>query len=216
MIANWIPADWPAPSSIVAGMTTRDGDIDHLPEEPKWLHQVHGSTVLHSNDAAFAAGPPDADAVISTVAGEVIAVRTADCLPVLLCSGNGDEIAAAHCGWRSLSGGLIANTIEKMATSPNELIAWFGAAISQSAFEVGDDVRDAFLASDEDAAGCFERNDDERWQADLYGLARRKLAKSGVENVHGGGLCTYTDSERFFSFRRDRDRGRMISFIYRL
>jgi YfiH family protein len=212
---NWIAAEWSAPSKIVAGMTTRDGDLCHLPGEPKWLNQVHGSTALLSTDPSFEIGRPNADAVISRSRGEVIAVRTADCLPVLLCSRTGDEVAAAHCGWRSLSADLLANTIGLMATPASELIAWFGAAISQSAFEVGDEVRDAFLSADPNAARCFERNDNDRWQADLYALARQKLAKSGVENVHGGGLCTYTDSDRFFSFRRARDSGRMISFIYR-
>ncbi len=211
-----ISADWPAPSNIVAGTTTRTGSSDELPSEPLWLQQVHGAAVLQSGDPAFDDGPPDADAVISSKANEVIAVRTADCLPVLLCGMAGDEIAAAHCGWRGLAADVLANTIEAMQTPASDLIAWFGPAISQVAFEVGEDVRDAFMAADSTASSCFEANERGRWQADLYALARQKLAKSGVTQVFGGGLCTYTDATRFFSYRREGETGRMVTFIYRL
>ena len=135
---------------------------------------------------------------------------------VLLCGKEGNEIGAAHCGWRGLAAGVLANTIEAMQTPASDLIAWFGPAISQAAFEVGDDVRDAFIAADSHAASCFEPNERGCWQADLYALARQVLTRSGVEEVHGGGLCTYADSDRFFSYRRDGQTGRMTSFIYRL
>ena len=216
MSADWIRAEWPAPTNIVAGTTTRKGDISTLPGEPIWLNQVHGATVLRTSDPAFSHGPPDADAVITANAGEVIAVRTADCLAVLLCSNSGDEIAAAHCGWRSLAADILAVTVDAMMTPAGELIAWFGPAISQPAFEVGDDVRDVFVEADADSSECFELNERGRWQADLYGLARRKLAAAGVTRVFGGGLCTYTDSDRFYSYRRDGSTGRMVSYIYRL
>ncbi len=216
MNADWICADWPAPPNVIAGTTTRAGGIGELPSEPLWLNQVHGAAVVKTGDPAFDSGPPDADAVISCNANEVIAVRTADCLPVLLCGKEGNEIGAVHCGWRGLAAGVLANAIAAMQTPASDLIAWFGPAISQAAFEVGDDVRDAFMTADSHAAGCFEPNERGRWQADLYALARQVLARSGVEEVHGGGLCTYADSDRFFSYRRDGQTGRMTSFIYRL
>ena len=216
MSVEWVRADWPAPANIIAGTTTRAKGVNELPSEPIFLNQVHGADVLKVGDPAFDSGPPDADALISSRANEVIAVRTADCLPVLFCSNEGNEIAAAHCGWRGLVAGVLANTIEAMQTPASDLIAWLGPAISQAAFEVGDDVRDAFTAVDRHAASCFEANERGRWQADLYALAHQQLTRSGVEKVHGGGLCTYTDSTRFFSYRRDGDTGRMVSFIYRL
>lgn len=216
MSADWIRADWPGPATVVAGTTLRASGASELPSEPLWLNQVHGATVLRSDDPAFGENPPDADASISSAANEVIAVRTADCLPVLICTNAGDEIAVAHCGWRGLAAGILANTVAAMQAPPAELVAWFGPAISRAAYEVGDDVRDAFVVEDEAAAGCFEPNDRGRWQADLYGLARLKLAVAGVTEIYGGGFCTFTDSDRFFSHRRDGTTGRMVSFIYRL
>lgn len=216
MSVEWVRADWPAPANIIAGTTTRAKGVNELPSEPIFLNQVHGADVLKVGEPAFDSGPPNADALISSRANEVIAVRTADCLPVLFCSNEGNEIAAAHCGWRGLVAGVLANTIEAMQTPASDIIAWLGPAISQAAFEVGDDVRDAFTAADRHAANCFEANERGRWQADLYALAHQQLTRSGVEKVHGGGLCTYTDSTRFFSYRRDGETGRMVTFIYRL
>jgi YfiH family protein len=213
--ADWISPDWPAPGNVAAGTSTRAASLDELPATPRWLKQVHGATVIHSQDPAFAAGPPEADAVISTQANDILAVRTADCLPVLLCSRAGDEIAAVHCGWRSLAADILAQTTGKMQAPSGELLAWLGPAISQDAFEVQDDVRDAFVSQDEQAAACFLANERGRWQADLYELARRKLAQSGVSHVFGGGLCTYADPQRFYSYRRDGDTGRMVTFIVR-
>jgi len=213
--SDWIRPEWPAPPQIAAGTSTRTADLDELGAVPKYLKQVHGATVLDSRDPSFSAGPPEADAIISTETGDIVAVRTADCLPVLLCSQAGDEIAAVHCGWRSLAADILAATIGRMQTKPGQILAWMGPAISQAAFEVQDDVRDAFVSQDEAAACCFERNERGRWQADLYALARQKLAASGVQRVFGGGLCTHTDAERFFSYRRSGDAGRMVSFIVR-
>lgn len=216
MSADWIHAEWPVADNIVAGTTTRESGMPDFPAEPLWLNQVHSATVLSAGDPAFGDLPPDADALIATRAHDVIAVKTADCLPVLLCSKSGDEIAVAHCGWRGLAAGLLANTIGAMTTSPIDLLAWFGPAISQAAYEVGDEVREAFVAVDGEAAACFESNKNGRWQADLYGLARLKLAAAGVTQIFGGGLCTFNEPERFFSYRRERSTSRIISFIYRL
>ena len=216
MSTDWIHADWPVAENIVAGATTRESGLPDLPAEPLWLNQVHGTTVLSAGDPAFGDMPPDADAIIASKAHDVIAVKTADCLPVLLCSKSAHEIAAAHCGWRGLAAGVLANTVAAMATPPDELLVWFGPAISQAAYEVGDEVREAFVSVDGEAAACFASNDNGRWQADLYGLARLKLAAAGVTQIFGGGLCTFTDSERFFSYRRERSAGRIISFVYRL
>jgi hypothetical protein len=216
MGAEWIKADWPAPSHIVAGTTTRTGDVNKIAAEPRRLQQVHGTSVIRTSDPAFQSGVPDADAVISREVNEVIAVRTADCLPVLLCSELGEEIAAVHCGWRGLAADILASTIDAMHMPAADLMAWFGPAISQQAFEVQDDVRDAFVSADENSRACFETNERGRYQADLYGLAILKLRTAGVVRIYGGGLCTYSDPERFYSYRRDGSTGRMTSFIYRL
>lgn len=213
--ADWIRPEWPAPPQVVAGTSTRAADLDELGAVPKYLTQVHGATVLDSQDPEFAAGAPEADAIISTKTGDIVAVRTADCLPILLCSQTGDEVAAVHCGWRSLAADILAATVSRMRTPPGQILAWLGPAISQAAFEVQDDVRDAFVSQDPAAACCFERNGRGRWQADLYALARQKLAAAGIRSVSGGGLCTHTDAERFFSYRRSGDTGRMVSFIVR-
>jgi YfiH family protein len=237
-MTGWIEADWPAPTEIVAGSTTRIGGVSTgahgslnlgahvgddpvavrenrrrfvemcaLGEEPDWLTQVHGTGVHVAGEGK--AG--EADAVISR--GEAVAVLTADCLPLLLCATSGEEFAAIHGGWRGLAAGIIDATVSRMQTSPGELLAWFGPAISQPAFEVGAEVRDAFLERDGGAGVCFETNDRSRLQADLYGLARRQLELAGVSAVYGGRWCTYNDAERFFSYRRDGQCGRMATFV---
>lgn len=246
MSVNWLHADWPAPPSIVAGVTTRVGgasvgkyaslnlaahvgDVPErvcrnrsqfvamcgLPGEPRWLDQVHGTRVVHVEALSAGNGAPEADAIIAERGDVVCAVMTADCLPILLCSMDGLEIAAVHGGWRGLANGIIEATVESMSNPSNSLIAWLGPAISQAAFEVGNDVRDAFLNDNMDAGGWFAANQYGRWQADLCGLARQRLATAGVTEVYGGGLCTYGDEERFFSYRRDGQCGRMASFIFR-
>ena len=243
MPPDWIAADWPAPDVIVAGTSTRVGGVSTdrfdslnvgahvgddaanvaenrrrliesagMPGEPRWLRQVHGTGISTASDDA---GSPRADAAITTAAGDVLVIMTADCLPVLLCASDGNELAAAHCGWRSLAGGILGKTVAAMRSEPADLLAWLGPAISQAAFEVGNDVRDAFLAGSPVAEQHFEPNDRGRWQADLYGLARLKLAESGVLRVSGGGRCTFSESEKFFSYRRDGETGRMASFIFR-
>lgn len=214
MSDGWISAAWPAPPDIVAGTTLRDS-LFALPAEPQWLNQVHGTRAVRWGTADFDAGPPDADAVIADRPNACCAVRTADCLPILLCAVDGVEIAAIHAGWRGLAAGVVEQTIAAMSTPARQLMAWFGPAISQPAYEVGSEVRQAFLAADKDADKAFARNDRGRWQADLFGLATQRLNRAGVGRIFGGGLCTYADPVRFCSYRRDKDPGRMLSFVYR-
>jgi len=237
-------AEWPAPEGVVAGCTTRSGGVssgtyaslnlgDHvgdreadvaenrrrlvaaaaLPAEPSWLRQVHGAgvAVLEPGTSAM----PEADASVSLDGRSTLGILTADCLPVLLCSVSGASTAALHCGWRSLSAGIVAQTVARIRDDCGDLLAWMGPAISQAAFEVGDEVRDSFLAGVEDAAACFVPNENGRWQADLYGLARRFLQAAGVHRIYGGNGCTYAQGERYFSYRRDGQTGRMASYIAR-
>jgi len=215
MSAEWLPAAWPAPAGILAGTTLRANSNFELPAEPLWLKQVHGARVVHCASSEFGSSPPEADASVADYPGAICAVRTADCLPILLCSTDGREIAAAHGGWRGLAAGIAENTVRAMATAPQQLLAWLGPAIAQPAFEVGDEVREAFLAHDASAAAAFIENSRGRWQADLYLLAKQRLAAVGVQAVFGGGLCTYSDPERFYSYRRDSRTGRLVSFVYR-
>lgn len=214
MSDGWLRADWPAPAGVIAGTTLRDSRYE-LPAAAPQLQQVHGTTVVRAGSAVFESGPPDADAIIADTPGSICVVRTADCLPILFCSRDGQEIAAAHAGWRGLVGGIVEATVAAMRAPAGELITWFGPAISQAAFEVGAEVRDAFLAADAAAGLAFTRNDRGRWQADLYLLASQRLRRAGVSEVHGGGLCTYDDAEQFYSYRRDGTTGRLLSFVYR-
>ncbi|MDH3350376.1 MAG: peptidoglycan editing factor PgeF [Gammaproteobacteria bacterium] len=214
MNSGWIRADWPAPGGVLAGTTLR-GSRFELPAEPQWLNQVHGADVVYAGSPDFDEGPPNADAIVTDKAGVCCAVRTADCLPLLLCSAHGTEIAAVHGGWRGLAAGVIEKTIAAMSTPPGNILAWLGPAISQSAFEVGGEVRAAFLSDDAAAVDAFTVNDRGRWQADLYKLAAQRLTRAGVSRVFGGGLCTHADAERFYSYRRDGETGRMVSFIFR-
>ena len=214
MSADWIRADWPAPDGVIAGTTLRDTDFE-LPAEPQWLNQVHGSRVVRHGSEDFDDGRPDADAIVADRAGAICVVRTADCLPILLCSTDGTEIAAVHGGWRGLAAGVIEATVAAMSTRPKDILAWFGPAISQAAFEVGPEVRDAFLATNPLATTAFVRNDRGRWQADLYMLAAQQLERLRVASLFGGGFCTYTDDKRFYSFRRDGETGRLLSFVFR-
>jgi purine-nucleoside/S-methyl-5'-thioadenosine phosphorylase / adenosine deaminase len=209
---DWIAADWPAPENIVAGTTLRGHDLSSLPLSGKqcWLRQVHGTKVV---SAGHFDTPPEADGSTGRGTGNVCVVCTADCLPVLMCSTDGSVFAAAHAGWRGLAAGVIENTLAKLEVDPADLLVWLGPAISQPSFEVGDKVREAFLQVDPDADTCFEVNSRQRWQADLYGLARRRLNAAGVRNIFGGSFCTYLDEERFFSYRRDPGCGRLVSFV---
>jgi polyphenol oxidase len=187
-----------------------------LPDEPAWMEQVHGVQVL---DLDAAPTPPErgscADAAVTRRANRVCVVQVADCLPVLLAVRDGSAVAAAHAGWRGLAAGVLEATVERLAVQPSRLIAWLGPAIGPAHFEVGDEVRQAFLAGDAGAAGSFAANARGRWQCNLPDLARRRLAALGVNAVFGGQWCTSADAPRFFSYRRDGRCGRMAALIWR-
>ena len=187
----------------------------HLPGEPSWLNQVHETGVVEVN-AQSAAGieVPTADAAFTRDLRRVCCVMTADCLPVFFADQAGSVVGLAHAGWRGLAAGILERTIQAMDVAPSKLMAAFGPAISAAAFEVGDEVRAAFMAANSHAAGAFSPNARGRWQADLYALARLTLASAGVTRVYGGGVCTYGESERFFSHRRSAPCGRMASMIW--
>jgi len=236
---GFIP-DWPAPANVRSLQTTRHGGIsvapydslnlgDHvgdnpfavarnrlllnrlMPSEPVWLEQVHGTQVVNAD---LASCRPCGDAAVARRPGSVCVVMTADCLPVLLCDEAGTVIGAAHAGWRGLCDGVIEATVREMNVAPEKLLAWLGPAISQPAFEVGAEVRAAFMAKDPQAASAFVPGVDGKWQADLYHLARRRLQMLGIERIYGGEFCTFRDPQRFFSYRRDGITGRMGSFIW--
>jgi YfiH family protein len=185
-----------------------------LPTEPAWIEQVHGTGVLELDSAAAPASAAPADAVISRSAGAVCVIQVADCLPVLFASRDGSAVAAAHTGWRGLAAGVLEATVRQLGTDPGALLAWLGPAIGVRYFEVGGEVRAAFLAQDSGAAGAFTPNARGRWQCDLVALARRRLAALGVGAVWGGDWCTYADPIRFFSYRRDGRCGRMAALIW--
>jgi polyphenol oxidase len=239
---EWLEPEWPVPGCVRVLSTLRAGgssqgvyeslnlaahvgddsgsvrenrrrlrDAAGLPQEPLWLEQVHGCEVVTADGRA---GTPRADAAISTARGRVCAVMTADCLPVVLADRSGTRVGVAHAGWRGLAGGVVEAAIAGLGAEPGELVAWLGPAIGQGAFEVGSEVRQAFVVRLPGAACCFERNDRGRFQADLYGLARMVLARAGVGSVYGGGWCTATDPVRFFSFRRDGVTGRMATLAW--
>lgn len=244
MTLAWLDADWPAPANVTAGTTFRSGGVSEgsftslnlgahvgddsghvarnrrrfmeaagLPAEPVWLNQVHGIEVL-VNPADSVERQP-ADAVVCRTAGKVAAVLTADCLPVLFASLDDSEVAAAHAGWRGLAAGILEATVRAMRTQPERLLAWLGPAISQQAFEVGAEVRERFCDLDPNCAQHFAVNERRRWQADLYGLARLRLNAVGVNRISGGDRCTFAEKDRFFSYRRDGECGRMCSFVFR-
>ncbi|MDT3711188.1 MAG: peptidoglycan editing factor PgeF [Pseudomonadaceae bacterium] len=236
---GWLLPDWPAPAMIRACVTTRTGGIsvppfdsfnlgDHVGDDPSavawnrqhlqdllgcrpaWLSQVHSSTAIK----AMADSCATADASWSDVPGEACAVLTADCLPVLFCNRAGTRVAAAHAGWRGLAGGVLETTLGALAVPAAELLVWLGPAIGPAVFEVGPEVREAFVAQHADATEAFvpSRNAG-RFMADLYKLARIRLAAVGVDAVYGGGLCTFSDA-RFYSYRRTARTGRFASLVW--
>ncbi len=195
-----------------------------LPESPRWLQQVHGvhaarfdrgETEFSPGLAAGDAPEPVADAAVTDSAGVVLAILTADCLPVLLCSRDGHHLGAAHAGWRGLAAGVLEATVAAMAAPAGGLIAWLGPAAGPENYEIGEEVRSAFLDVDPAADAAFVATREHHWRIDLYLLARQRLASVGVEHVYGGGLCTIADSQRFYSHRRDQRSGRMASLIWR-
>lgn len=191
-----------------------------LPAEPAWIEQVHGTDVADLDATARDAPAMDAtpggaaaDAVYTRQPRRVCVVQVADCMPVLLTARDGSCAAAAHAGWRGLAAGVLEATLKRLGTNPEQLIAWLGPAIGPEHFEVGSEVRDAFVSRDSGAAAAFSANPRGRWQCDLAALARRRLAAAGV-SVFGGEWCTYADPSRFFSFRRDGQCGRMAALIW--
>lgn len=237
---DWIVPDWPVAAGVQAFVTTRhaaDGTafdvggmasedaavlanrrrlLAFLPSTPVWLHQVHGATVVRLDGGRTEASWPEGDAAVTAVPGVVCSVRVADCMPVLLADRAGRAVGIAHAGWRGLAAGVLEATVAALcALGATDVIAWLGPAIGPAAFEVGDDVRDAFTASDRTAVAHFARHGTGKWLADLAGLARDRLATCGVTSVHGGGRCTVAEAGNFFSYRRDRDTRRMAAFVWR-
>ena len=190
-----------------------------LPREPAWLQQVHGVEVADLDVGAPAAllaasGPARADAAVTRTPGRVCVIQVADCMPVLFAACDGSAVGAAHAGWRGLAGGVLEETVRHLGVPAAQLVAWLGPTIGQQHFEVGDEVRAAFVSHDPDAASAFELNARQRWQCDLYSLARRRLSALGVRSISGGGWCTHADAARFFSYRRDGQCGRMAALIW--
>jgi len=241
---GWIAPEWPAPSRVRTLITTRAGGVSigayaglnlgmrsgdaievvarnraelkqWLPAEPVWLRQVHGTTVVEADGGNES---PEADAALARRPGIVCAVLTADCLPVLVCDERGTVVAAVHAGWRGLCAGVIEQTLRAMERPPAALLAYFGPAIGPAAYEVGAEVREAFITAAEgggaEAAAAFAPGRPGKYYADLYALARLRLARGGVHRTYGGGYCTLTERERFYSYRRDGATGRMASLIW--
>ncbi|WP_054177807.1 purine nucleoside phosphorylase YfiH [Trabulsiella odontotermitis] len=237
-----IVPQWPVPQGVAACSSTRVGgvslppydslnlgahcgdDLAHveenrarmfaaggLPSKPVWLEQVHGKDVLTLTGGTY--DSKRADAAYSNIPGQVCAVMTADCLPVLFCNRAGTEVAAAHAGWRGLCEGVLEETVACFSDQPENIMAWLGPAIGPDAFEVGPEVREAFMAKDANADKAF-RPAGEKYYADIYQLARQRLANVGVEQVYGGDRCTFSQKDDFFSYRRDKITGRMASFIW--
>lgn len=200
-----------AAAAVAANRQRLRGAPFDVPAEPLWLSQVHGTRVVAVEGTA---ANVEADASVTHTTGRVCAVLTADCLPLLFCAEDGSVVAAAHAGWRGLANGVIEATVAAMRREPACLLAWLGPAIGPAAFEVGDEVRDAFIARDSRASAAFVRHGPGKWLCDLYLLARQRLAALGVTRVYGGGLCTFADTHRFYSYRRDGVTGRMASLIW--
>jgi YfiH family protein len=189
-------------------------DLLGLPAAPCWLRQVHGTGVWGADSQVPAIQPPEADAAVSSRNGQVLAVLTADCLPILVCASDGSEVAVAHAGWRGLAAGVIEATLARMRTRPSAILAWLGPAIGPPSYEVGDEVRKAFLDFDADAGDAFAATRPGHWHCDLYRLARLRLSASGVQRIGGGGFDTRLDP-RFYSHRRDARCGRFASLIWK-
>ncbi len=185
-----------------------------LPAEPEWLAQVHGCAAVSLDAGTSGGAPPVADAALCRRPGRVCAVLTADCLPVLLCDRGGTVCAAVHAGWRGLHRGILEAALCQLGVAPGNLLAWLGPAIGPERFEVGPEVRAAFVGDRAAAAAAFRPGAGDRWLADIYGLARLRLGAAGVGAVFGGDLCTVSDPGRFFSYRRDGRTGRMATLIW--
>ncbi|QIL21406.1 peptidoglycan editing factor PgeF [Thermomonas sp. HDW16] len=240
----WIDADWPAPPGVRALTTTRYGlgvsaapfdtfnlglrsgdEIEAalenrrqlevalgLPSAPRWLKQVHGVDVVIEPDF----DEPEADAAVTSETGKVLAILTADCLPVVFAARDGSEIAAAHAGWPGLSTGMLEATLAAMRAPAAQLQAWIGPAAGPQRYEIGDEVRERFMAHDKRAAMAFVATRPGHWWVDMFAIARMRMADAGIDpqHIHGGGVCTISDSLRFFSHRRDQRTGRMATLVW--
>lgn len=240
-----LPADWPAPRGVHGFTTLRHGagvseapfdsfnmglrcgdavaavarnrdelgEVGALPAPPVWLRQVHGTSVFQ---AGASDSEPEADAAITSTPGTVLAILTADCLPVLFCADDGSEVGAAHAGWRGLAAGVLEATVAAMRTPPERLLAWLGPAAGPASYEVGVEVYDAFVAPDWSAGSAFTSTRPHHWRVDLYALARQRLQGAGLDPcaIHGGGLDTIGEPQRFYSHRRDQRTGRMATVVW--
>jgi YfiH family protein len=186
-----------------------------VPSEPAWLRQVHGARVVDAAQSKREGGePPQADAAFTREANVVCAVMVADCLPVLFAERHASAVAAAHAGWRGLCAGVLDATLDAMQAAPGDVLAWLGPAIGPSVYEVGAEVRDAFLAAGRAPETAFSPTRPGHWRLDLYAVARSQLLHRGLTEISGGGFCTYTDAERFYSFRRGGEAGRMAAAVW--
>lgn len=204
------------PADVAANRQRLREIVGRLPSEPIWLQQVHGVQVLVSEESNSDSQPVVADACIARSPGLVCAVLTADCLPILFCAEDGSVVGAAHAGWRGLAAGIIESSIHAMRIAPEKLLVWLGPAIGPDAFEVGSEVREAFCCHDVLAEVAFVPHARGKWLCNLYELARQCLARLGVTRVSGGNLCTFSDTDRFYSYRRDGVTGRMATLIWRV
>jgi len=233
--------DWPLPKNIVAWCTTREGGVSELPwggfnlathvkddlakvlinrasliqqaklpSEPEWLNQTHSTTIAKLETSQNR----NADASITQTPKQVAVVLTADCLPLLICNQQGNEVAAIHAGWKGLLDGIVIKTINAMASEPKECMVWLGPAISQKYFEVGEDVKQQFCQAYQQAEQHFKHQGNNKYHADLYGLAKDQLINLGVTAIYGGELCSYEQGDKFYSYRRDGVTGRMASLIW--
>lgn len=238
---DYLQPDWPAPDNIGALTTTREGGVSqgafagwnlgmHVGDDPDavqknrlaltgmvhgeltWLEQVHGTEVarLPHQDTH-----PKADAAFTDTVGQACTVMTADCLPVLFCSHDGCQVAAAHAGWRGLLNGVLESTLALFA-QPERCFVWLGPAIGPQAFEVGEDVYQAFISYSWQTKAAFSPRGSDKYLADLYALARQRLIATGVTAIYGGSLCTYQQGDQFYSYRRDGQTGRMATCIWRM
>ncbi|MCG8434376.1 MAG: peptidoglycan editing factor PgeF [Gammaproteobacteria bacterium] len=239
---EWITPDWPAPVNVRAVVTTRMGGVSEPPfdtfnpvndvgdtaqaarenrrrlqeylaldNEPRWLKQVHGRQVVRADKIASG---EQADAAWTQQQGLPCVVTTADCLPVFMCDKAGTFVAAIHAGWRGLAQGVVKQCLETVPAVAQDIMTWLGPAIGPQAYEVGEDVYRAFISMDAKFEQAFNVLSTGKWLCDLYAVARLQLSAAGVEEIYGGGFCTHSDKQRFFSFRRDKRCGRMANLIW--